>query len=186
MLSPRERVLVGASGMRGAISVAAALSIPLEAEGGGAFPERDLVILVAFCVVVATLVLQGVSLPALARRLGLAEPEPDAEGEARTRAQVARAALSRLDEIAGDEHLDKDTEQRVRAVYEARLDRLEHRAEHGDRHDGGPAVYERVRRELIAAERSAVHRMSADGEIDNDETRRLERDLDLEESRLEG
>jgi NhaP-type Na+/H+ or K+/H+ antiporter len=82
--SPRERVLIGASGMRGAISVAAALSIPLEAEGGGAFPERDLVILVAFCVVVATLVLQGVSLPGLAHLLGLTEPRSDPEGEART------------------------------------------------------------------------------------------------------
>jgi len=184
--SPRERVLIGASGMRGAISVAAALSIPLEAEGGGAFPERDLVILVAFCVVVATLVLQGVSLPGLAHLLGLTEPRSDPEGEARTRAEVARAALSRLDEIALEEDLEEETEGRIRAVYESRLDRLRHRAEHGDHHEGGPAVYERVRRELITAERSAVHRMHEAGEISHEETRSLERDLDLEESRLEG
>jgi hypothetical protein len=71
-------------------------------------------------------------------------------------------------------------------VYESRLDRLRHRAEHGDHHEGGPAVDERVRRELITAERSAVHRMHEAGEISHEETRSLERDLDLEESRLEG
>jgi NhaP-type Na+/H+ or K+/H+ antiporter len=90
----RERLVVGWSGMRGAVSLAAALALPED------FPQRNLLIFVAFGVILATLVLQGLSLPWLIRRLGLQRDDSDAQEELRGRLRATDAALARLEELA--------------------------------------------------------------------------------------
>lgn len=183
----RQRVLLGWSGMRGAISLAAALALPLETAAGTPFPDRDLVIFLTYCVLVATLVGQGLTLTPLIRALGLGEEEggePDGEGEARVRA--AHAALGRLEELASGESVPDEVQEQLRGVYQQRLDSFEEtRTPDGDSESSSEA-YQRLRRELIAAERAAAVGMRDEGEIGSDVMRRLERDLDLEESRLEG
>ena len=89
--------------MRGAVSLAAALALPLETDAGGPFPERDLVIFLAYCVVLFTVVVQGLTLPALIRRLGVVDDgaEEEAEEHARAGSRLPRRRSSALDELAG-------------------------------------------------------------------------------------
>jgi hypothetical protein len=113
--SPRTATVIAWSGMRGVISLAAALSLPLTVEGDAPFPERDLILFLTFAVILATLVVQGLSLPALIRSLeddGTAERE-----EVRGRIEVAESALARLEELAKEEWVREDTAERVRALW---------------------------------------------------------------------
>jgi Na+/H+ antiporter len=174
-------------GMRGAVSLAAALAIPLTTDAGGAFPQRDLIIFLAFCVILGTLVVQGLTLPAVIRAFQL-EPDHLAEQEdARARIAAADAALSRLDDLAGEDWVREDTAERMRGLYGFRKNRFASRFDHGS--DGAieeqSQAYQRLRRELLDAERSAVVDLRLQGEISSDVERGLLRDLDLEDARLE-
>src|SRR5439155_11485482 len=92
--------LLGWCGLRGAVSLAAALALPLTTDTGAAFPQRDLIIFLAFCVILSTLVLQGLTLPVLIRVLGLEDDGTEEREEAKARVHAAEAALSRLEELA--------------------------------------------------------------------------------------
>jgi len=184
----RERILVGWSGMRGAVSLAAALALPLETNAGDAFPERDLILLITFIVIVVTLVGQGLTLPALIRRLGIRDDGSDEVEEVRGRIEAAQAALARLEELAEVEWTRETTIERVRGMYEYRQRRFAVRAgdiddEHGI--EDQSAAYQRLMRELYAAQRAVLVQMRNRGEISNEVMHRIERDLDLEEARLE-
>jgi CPA1 family monovalent cation:H+ antiporter len=121
--------LVGAwSGMRGAVSLAVALALPFTTEGGGAFPKRNLIIFLTFAVIFFTLVGQGLSLPALIRRLGLTDGGADAEEETRARLVATKAALAEIDALAGEDWTRDETVQRMRNMYEYRKRRLAARA----------------------------------------------------------
>jgi CPA1 family monovalent cation:H+ antiporter len=121
--------LVGAwSGMRGAVSLAVALALPFTIEGGGAFPKRNLIIFLTFAVIFFTLVGQGLSLPALIRRLGLTDGGADAEEETRARLVATKAALAEIDALAGEDWTRDETVQRMRNMYEYRKRRLAARA----------------------------------------------------------
>lgn len=133
-------MIVGWSGMRGAVSLAAALAIPLEGTAGEPFPERDLIIFLTFGVIFATLVLQGLTLPALIRRLEVPGDDVEEREELRARLGATDAALERLDELAGEDWTRADTVERLRALYDYRRRRLSARA--GDAEDDG---YEAVR-----------------------------------------
>ena len=100
--------------MRGGVSLAAALAIPLTVDGGGPFPDRDLIIFLTFAVIVATLVIQGLTLPAVVRALGLEEDGLDAEEELHARVQTARRARERVEELSGEEWVNADTAVRLR------------------------------------------------------------------------
>jgi Na+/H+ antiporter len=179
-LSPRERLVVGWSGVRGAVSLAAALAIPATVDGGGPFPERDLIVFVTFSVILAGLLLQGSTLRLLIRRTGLEGVEDDSEAEARARVAAARAALERLDE-AGDD----DAAERVRQVYESRLARSRAPLEEaGDEEREHAESYAGLRADLLRAERRAVMELHERGELPDDAMERIQRDLDLEEARL--
>src|SRR4051812_1052942 len=123
---PRElgvgaRLVAGWAGMRGALSLAAALAIPAAVDGGDPFPQRNLIIFVVFAVIVLGLLLQGLTLPALIRATGIGRDEHDeAADEARARAITAEAALERLRAMEDDED-DADATRRLRELYEARL-----------------------------------------------------------------
>jgi monovalent cation/hydrogen antiporter len=179
-LRPGERLVVGWAGMRGAVSLAAALAIPATVDGGGAFPQRDLIVFVTFCVIVAGLLLQGSSLPLVIRATRLEGVDHDREAEARARAAAARAALARLDEVGDD-----GTAERVREIYRSRLARS--RAPLEEAHDADrehAESYSDLRADLLRAERRAVMELHERGELPEDAMQRIQRDLDLDETRL--
>jgi monovalent cation/hydrogen antiporter len=181
----RERLIVGWSGMRGAVSLAAALALPLGAEGQ--FPERSLLILLTFGVILVTLVAQGLTLPKLIRRLGISGDDAEAQEELRARLDATEAALARLEELADENWTRSDTVDRLRGLYEYRHRRLSARA--GTVEDVGyeerSIAYQRLVRELLEAQRGTIIRLRNQGAISNDVMHRVERDLDLEDTRLE-
>jgi CPA1 family monovalent cation:H+ antiporter len=184
---PRERLIVGWSGMRGAVSLAAALALPLETTQGQGFPERNLIIFLTFGVIFATLVVQGLTLPALIRRLRLPSDSAEEQEELSARLGATEAALARLEELAAEEWTRGDTVDRLRGLYEYRRRRLSARA--GIVEDVGyeerSLAFQRIVRELLEAQRGAIVRLRNEGAISNDVMHRVERDLDLEDSRLE-
>ena len=175
------------AGMRGGVTLAAALAIPLTTDSGAPFPDRSLVIFLAFSVVLATLVLQGLSLPAVVRILGLEEDDGDAREEAKARIHAAEAATARLDELVEEGWVRDDTAERARGLYSFRSNRF--RARLSDDDDGEieerSLAYQRLRRELLDAERGAVIALRNEGKISEDVMQRVQRDLDLEDSRLD-
>jgi Na+/H+ antiporter len=176
------------AGMRGGVTLAAALAIPLETDSGAPFPDRPLVIFLAFTVVLSTLVIQGLTLPAVVRLLGLEEEtEEILREEAVARIRAAEAALERLEELVGEGWVRPDTAERVRALYGFRTNRFQARLDDGD--DGEieerSIAYQRLRHELLEAERAAVVALRNEGEISEEVMQRVSRDLDLEESRLD-
>jgi monovalent cation/hydrogen antiporter len=183
-LGPGARLVAGWSGMRGAVSLAAALAIPADIDAGGGFPQRELIIFTVFCVIVLGLLVQGLTLPALIRATGLGRDEADeAADEARARAAAAEAALARLDEM---EHEDDRATAHLRELYEARLDHSRApQDERGDSDREHVEAFERLREELLRSERAALYELHARGEISEDALRTVERDLDLQEARLD-
>ncbi len=135
-----------------------------------------------------TLVVQGLTLPWLLHRLRVSDDrQEEAEEEVQARLRAASAALERLDELAGEDWTREDTIERVRRLYEYRQRRFNARRD-GDDSEGiedRPLAYQRLSRELFNAQRQAVVEMRNNGEISNDVMTRVERDLDLEDSRLE-
>jgi Na+/H+ antiporter len=178
---PRRAVfVVGWAGMRGVVSLAAALALPFT------FPERELALFLTFFVILVTLVGQGLSLPWLINRLGVGADGDVAHDEAHARSATSEAAVARLDELASEWPTHLELIDQLRATYQ-------HRARHVDaHHDGEPGAAEQellehrqIRREVIEAERRAALDMRDRGIISDDVLRRIERDLDLEEVRME-
>lgn len=185
----RPRIVVGWSGMRGAVSLAAALAIPLTTDAGAPFPERDLILFITFGVILVTVVGQGLTLPWLIRRLGVTEDgDEEQQEEFRARYEAARAALERLDELELEDWTRDETIERVKGLYQFRQRRVKAQAgklEDDDGIDERSFTYQRMMHMVIDAQRSALVAMVRQGEISSDVMRRLERELDLEESRLE-
>ena len=186
----REYLVMSWSGMRGAVSLAAALTVPLTTADGQPFVGRDLILFITFAVILATLVLQGLTLPVLIRWLGLRQDEDAGRvQELQARLRGARAALDRLEEIRRENGLSPDNEDRMREYYEDRIRRYEAGIEAGGatrEYAESSASWRSWRRELIEAEREAIIRMRDGGEINPETMRRIERDLDLQESRIGG
>lgn len=192
---PWQNVLVVAySGMRGAVSLAAALAIPVTTVGGNPFPGRDLVIFLAYGVIFGTLVGQGLTLQPLIRWLDLQDDGAPEREEVKARLQAAEAALQRIEELADEEWVYGDTAERLRGIYGFRCRRFAalHDGSTGQNEAGEEedlemrsAAFQRFRRELLGAEREVVLRLRSEGKIGDQAMRRIERDLDLEDSRLE-
>jgi Na+/H+ antiporter len=179
-------VVLSWTGMRGAVSLAAALAIPLETDAGAPFPDRSLVIFLAFCVVVFTLVVQGLSLPIVIRVLGIEDDDLEAREESRARLRAAEAAMARLEELTGEDWVRDDTAERTRGLYRFRADRFAQRL---DGTEGAieeqSQQYQRLRRELLDAERDAVLELRRGGVISDDVMNRVLRDIALEDVRLD-
>jgi CPA1 family monovalent cation:H+ antiporter len=182
----RERLVVGWAGMRGAVSLAVALAIPLELDSGAPFPEREVIIFLTIVVIVVTLVVQGLSLPALLKRLRFPEEEPDARRQAMARFSTVEAALDRIGELTFSGDLDRDALERARAMYAQRANQLA-----GECRDGVPdaesdaGAWLRLRLELLDIERARLLQMRDEGRITQPLLRAVEADLDLEASRLQ-
>jgi CPA1 family monovalent cation:H+ antiporter len=187
MSSWRGAVFVSWAGMRGAVSLAAALALPLETDAGEPFPGRDLILFLTFSVILATLVAMGLTMPFVIRALGLEDDGVEAREDAEARIHAAEAALVRLEELVTEEWVREDTAERVRGAYRFRTSRFQARLDDGD--DGSIEMrsqdYQRLRRELLDAERSALVELRRTGVISNDVWLRVGRDLDLEDQRLD-
>jgi monovalent cation/hydrogen antiporter len=185
----QARTVMAWSGMRGAVTLAAALALPLETDAGAPLPGRDLVIFLAYSVVLFTLVVQGLTLPALIRRLGVVDDGSEEEAEEHAaRIAAAEAALAALDGLAAEEWTRKDTVERMRGLYSYRRRRFA--TLRGDLEDEDGIVdrslaYQRLTREVIEAQRAALLQLRNERVISSEVMRRIERDLDLEETRLE-
>jgi len=179
--------LIGWTGLRGAVTLAAALALPLTTDAGDPFPQRDLLIYLAFCVILATLVVQGLSLPLVIRLLDLEDDGSAAKEETKARIYAARAAVERLDELVAEDWVREDTAERMRGLYRFRENRFAARFDDGD--DGSieqrSQDYQRLRRELLDAERRAVVDLRRQGKINDDIMNLVQRDLDLEDARLD-
>ena len=177
----RERLMIGWSGMRGAVSLAAALALPLD------FPMRNLILFLTFSVIFATLVVQGLTLPTLIRRLNFEQDDAEEREEIRARLAATHAALDRLDELAGADWTRDDTVERLHGLYEFRRRRLKARGGYleDDGSEDRSQAYQRLLRELLQAQRQAIVRLRNQGQISNDVMHRIERELDLEDTRLE-
>jgi Na+/H+ antiporter len=184
VVGARERAVLGFSGLRGATSMAAALTIPT-AVAGTAFPERSTIVGIAIGAVVALLVIPALGLPAVLRLVGLAGAENLREQEDRARAALAEAALASTDELSAREEIPEDVVARVRERYELRLRR------HAQPDADGVAgtahertqLFRRVQRDALAAQRARLAELRDHGDVRGELLRDLERELDLDEVR---
>jgi monovalent cation/hydrogen antiporter len=182
-----SKVVVSWAGMRGAVSLAAALAIPLTTDAGEAFPNRELIVFLTFCVILGTLVVQGLTLPALITGLGIEDDRLEEKEDTKARIHAAEAALARLEELLDEEWVREQTAERLRGLYDFRRSRFQARFD-GDEDasiEQQSSDFQRLRRELLEAERQAVLQLRREGRISDDVMRRVVRDLDLDEARLD-
>ena len=179
--------VVAFTGVRGAVSLAAALALPLALPNGEGFPHRDMILFVAFGVIFITLVGLGSGLAAVVRWLGVTkdghkEHVAEHEAEIAARREALDAALKSLDAITDDRELSDEVVKLLRARHEVRSNQLPDVLD-PDAHDVS-AAGTALTRELIATERKFIHVLLRDGKITDETRRRIERDLDLEEASL--
>src|ERR1041385_3654542 len=178
--------IVAWTGLRGVVSLAAALALPLTLENGAFFPGRDLILFLTFIVILVTLVAQGLSLPAIIRWLGV-EDDGTAEREERAaRLMANQAALAQLDELARAGPSEKDALSRLRREYEDRIRQLKIRESDEPNTPGllFSTEYERLSHETLQWERRTVLQLRNELVISDDMMRRIQRDIDLAEARL--
>ena len=153
--------------------------------GGGAFPDRELIILLAFAVILWTLVGQGLTLGPLIDRLGICDDGEEEREETLARLRLSEAAIERLEEVAGEDWARDDTIERVRGMYDYRRRRFGARTDgDGDAYEERTSAYTRLMYELFDAQREELLALRNGREISDEVRRKVERDLDLEESRL--
>ncbi|MFI7098005.1 Na+/H+ antiporter [Streptomyces sp. NPDC050161] len=181
-------LIVGWAGMRGVVSLAIAFSIPATVHDGGPFPARNLVLFLTFTTVIATLVVQGLTLPPLIRALKLPARDVQAEtlAEAQAQNEASRAAEARLDELLADRRntLPGPLSDRLRTVMERRRNAVWERlgAVNEETGESADETYRRLAREMIDAERRVFVRLRDSRRIDDEMLRTLLRRLDLEEA----
>ena len=186
-LSGRELTVLGFSGMRGALSLAGALSIPLVVSHHP-FAGRDQIIFLVYVIVIGTLVPPSLTLEALVRRVGLAVGDRMLRQEVEAREQIIHAGLARLNELAQDGDVSEPTLERLRALLDLRLERLEARRQRlGEASPQLPDVdqtVQRLRREVIAAERRALAELRRQRQVPTQVLAQIQRDIDLDEIRM--
>jgi monovalent cation/hydrogen antiporter len=192
----RHTLIVSWTGMRGAVSLAAALALPFATDSGAAFADRELIIFCAFSVILATLLIQGLTLPPLIKWLEVDDTDEELEREeVSARLRAIEAAIERIDELTEEEWVLDDTAERIRGAYRYRQRRFTALSPEGE-FDGGvggdgidyetrSVAYQRLVREVLDTQRSTLIELRDRGEINDEVLRRIERELDLEDSRLE-
>ena len=177
------------TGIRGIVSLAAALAIPFTIADGSPFPERDLILFLTFVVIFVTLVGEGLTLPLLARALGLDRTGRRERADERTeefgaRMRAIEAAIDRLDLLETERKLPKSVVDPIRAFQR---DQLEHAALRTDGGSGRQKLAElsdEIQLALIEAERNAINGLYRDGKLKDEPRRRIERELDLRDADL--
>jgi CPA1 family monovalent cation:H+ antiporter len=178
----RQRMVIGWSGMRGAISLAIALTLPLTINHH-AFKERPTLVFLAAVVVVVTLIGQGLTLAPLLRLFHLSEGNEQLKREALARQQVTEAGLARLDKLAEDGEVDDDTANVYRQLFELRLDRVRQALGDldGDTEESGETTqHSNFRAELAQAQRDKLDELYRSGKITDETRRKISLGLDLQ------
>jgi monovalent cation/hydrogen antiporter len=181
----QHTALIAWTGMRGAVSLAGALAIPLVLSNGEPFPGRDLILLLTFCVIFATLVLQGLTLTPLVRLLKVVDDRVTEKEERLARLKANEAALARLEEIASSDRARPRTVERLRSEYEDRIRQL--RSEAPDEESVSRLFspdFEELAREVLQTERDTAIQLRNEEAINDQALRRIQRDIDLAEARL--
>ncbi len=176
--------VVAWTGMRGVVSLAAALAVPLTLANGTLFPGRDYILFITFCVILATLVLQGLSLPVLIHRLGIVDDGLANLEERTARLKANEAALAYLDELDG--RYPPESVERLRVEYADRIRQLEVCASvDGDRSDAAMAPsFENLQQDALDVERRTIIQLRNEYVINDEVLRRIQVDLDHAEARL--
>ena len=182
----QEVAIICWAGMRGAVSLAAAFALPFALPDGRTFPGRDYLLFLTFCVILATLVLQGLTLPFVIRKLGVTDDGSVEEEERAARLEANQAAMKMIDSDASKD-FSADIIGRLRAEYDDRLRQLRRCAEQeGDERSGEVATpqYQQLQKQALDVEREAIIRLRNQRVINDKALRRIQRDLDLAEARL--
>ena len=179
--------LLAYTGIRGIVSLAAALAIPLEIDNGAAFPHRDLILFLTYSVILVTLVVQGLFLPVVIRALGLAnaglrELQIEKREELAARRKAVEAALLHLDQICAEKKYPADTFQSLRSAYRERLKHIDYGSD--PRNQGLIASHLDVVAQVLAIEREQMIQLYRSGNLKDEPRRRMERDLDLREAQI--
>ncbi|MGA2779216.1 MAG: Na+/H+ antiporter [Steroidobacteraceae bacterium] len=177
------------TGIRGTVSLAAALAIPLTTESGALFPDRDRILFLTFAVILVTLVGQGLLLPTVIRVLGLAnagrrEHHNDRVEEFAARKLAIEAASKRLDELVAERELAEDLVRPLRARHHERLRHVEHRGNGDEGHKRTIELHDEIEYQLIGAERDQINDLYRRGKLKDEARRRIERELDLRDAQL--
>jgi CPA1 family monovalent cation:H+ antiporter len=186
--TPKQIFVVAWTGMRGVISLAAAIALPTTLAGGAPFAQRDTIIFLSFCVILVTLVLQGLTLPPLVRALGLAgAAQPNTE-EREARRAILQAAISHLEEVRGSQGSEfAEIYDDLTQHYRRRMATLADTSE-SEQEETSPVLHRKyiaVSRELLRVERQVAVRLRNDRRISDEVLRDLERELDLGEAQLD-
>lgn len=180
---PKLVAIVGWSGMRGVVSLAAALALPLVIEGSKPFPHRNLIIFLTFSVIFATLVIQGLTLRPLIKFLGVTSDGKEHEDEALARLKIASSVIEHIEENYSIV-LTEEVLNQVKTKYEIRIQRLRKGAEHNRLNEDQINQFHNIQKELLALERKLVIGLRKEGRISDEALRKIEYELDLEETRL--
>jgi Na+/H+ antiporter len=181
--------MLGFVGVRGVVSLAAALAIPLTTAAGAPFPDRDLILFVTFGLIVVTLIGEGLALPSVARWLNLGrdaaeEHVREHKAELAVRGEALQVAQERLQQLADSGAISSDVNEALRARHDYRTARLPRFGPDGLDVEDAHTLAAELRTELIAAEREYIYRMLQEGKITDEARRHIERELDLEEASI--
>lgn len=184
----REVVMVAWTGMRGVVSLAAAFALPFVLYNGTPFPGRNYILFLTFCVILTTLVFQGLTLPFVIRKLGIKDDGATDEEERTARLAANDAALALLDDMAKRDGISPDLVSRLRAEYDDRVEELERCCMDSQNPTGEIATpqYQRLQQEALKVERQTIIGLRNQQVINDEALRRIQRDLDLAEARLTG
>ncbi|MDB6122812.1 MAG: Na+/H+ antiporter [Pedosphaera sp.] len=182
----RNLMVVAWTGMRGVVSLAAALALPFTLANGAPFPGRNLILFFTFSVILATLVFQGLTLPFLIRWLGVHGDGESQREEREARLRANQAALARLKELGEQDSIPEELIQRLRVEYEDRLRELEvcELSQSAEAHVSPSTPYKRLQQEALVVERNTILQLRNERVINDEVMRRIEHDLDLAEARL--
>ena len=179
-------LVIGWAGMRGVVSLAAALALPVTIKNGVAFPERDLILFIAFCVILSTLVFQGLSLPILLKWLNVKAGNQEEEENKHARITIATAAIVHIEEnIAA--FVDDNVLNQLKHKYELRIDHLNKRLPKGSNAEteanyGLFEEFTKHQKDLLKVERNMVIEMHKKGSVSEEVLRKIQAELDFEES----
>ena len=180
----RRVSIVAWSGMRGIVSLAAALALPIMATDKMAFPNRDMIIFLTFCVIFVTLVLQGMTMRRLIRWLGVKEDDKHAREEEAARVRISSSVIEHIEENYSLT-LSEAVLNQIKSKYEIRIQRIRKDSTEQRMTPEQISEFHRIQRELLAREREFILNMRKEGKISDEVLRKVEYELDLEEARLE-
>ncbi len=177
------------TGVRGIVSLAAALAIPFTIQNGQPFPDRDLILFLTFCVILVTLAGQGSVLPWVMRWLGLAnagrrERHADRIAEQEARREAAKSASEKFDQIAAERALPEGVIDAFRAAHQSRLSRAEITSDDADHRNKLAQLRDEIELQMIEAERQRINDLFCDSKLTDEARRRIERELDLREAHV--